>query len=164
MADAPHLGRLQPGPATGVVLYVLLAASLGVGLLGDRLGFLPPTARNLAPLAFALFVVLFAVYRFMLVRAGRSSFGKALFQVGAGVLFLAVLLSRAPDAVQASAGDLPTLLEASDPTVRRLACELARYRPDGELALEQVRAHAASDPVAAVAEECARSLARLGNR
>jgi hypothetical protein len=164
MADAPHLGKFQPGPATGLVLYALLAAALGVGLLGDRLGFLPPTARSLAPLAFGLFLLLFAIYRFMLVRAGRSSFGKALFQVGAGVLFVAVLLARGPAASEAAASDLPTLLDSNDATVRRLACELARYRPDGDTALEHVRAHAAHDPVPRVADECARSLARLESR
>ena len=164
MADAPHLGTFRPGPATGLLLYALLAASLGVGLLGDRLGFLPPTAQRLAPLAFGLFLLLFAIYRFMLVRAGRSSFGKALFQVGAGILFVAVLLARGPSSSEAAESDLPTLLDSSDATVRRLACELARYRPDGDAAREQVRAHATHDPVARVADECARTLARLEGR
>lgn len=156
----PHLGKLTPGPALGVVLYALLALSLAISVLGDRASFLPPAWAAAAPIAFGLFLALFVVYRFVLIRAGRYPFGRAFFQVGAGILFLAVLFHRTPAARPSAADDLGALLNAADPTVRRLACEVARYRPNGASALEQLKARA-QDPDPAVREECGRSVQAL---
>jgi hypothetical protein len=160
MAEEPHLGTLHPGRALGVVLYLLLAVALAVALLGDRLG-LPAALRDAAPVAFGLFLVIFALYRFTLIRAGRYPFGRALYQVGAGVMLLAVLFHRAPPAAPAQAEDLSALLESGDPLVRRLSCELARYRPGGAAVRERVKAHAEGDAEAPVREECRRSLQAL---
>ncbi|MBS2029222.1 MAG: hypothetical protein JST54_15070 [Deltaproteobacteria bacterium] len=162
MAEQPHLGSLQPGRALGVVFYLLLAVALVVALIGDRLSWLPPAWRALAPAAFGLFLVLFAVYRYVLIRAGRYPFGRAMYQVLMGVLFLVVLLSRVPLAPVTSGDDLGTLLDNADPLVRRLACEVARYRPDGAKALPQLRAHAADD-VESVRSECAKSVQALAH-
>lgn len=160
MAQEPHLGKLHPGPALGVALYVLLAGALAVSLLGERASFLPPAWASLAPIAFGLFLLLFAVYRFVLIRAGRYPFGRAFFQVGAGVLFLAVLLHRGPVPPAAPPDELGALIESPDPVVRRLACEVARYRPGGAAALPHVRAHL-QDPVPAVRAECGRTASAL---
>jgi len=162
MAEQPHLGSYQPGRALGVVFYLLLAVALVVALIGDRLSWLPPAWRAVAPAAFGLFLVLFAVYRFVLIRAGRYPFGRAMYQVLMGVLFLVVLLSRTPVTPAQTADDLGALLDNGNPLVRRLACEVARYRPEGAKVLPQLRAHAADD-VEPVRNECAKSVQALAH-
>lgn len=162
-AAPPHLGRLQPGPALGAVLYGLLAISLAVALLGERAPLVPQPWTAAAPIAFALFLALFATYRFVLIRAGRYPFGRALYQVGAGLLFLAVLLHRSPTVVPARSDALPVLLQNADPLVRRLGCELARYRPDGAASLALVRDHAEHDQPW-VREACQATLAAMPPR
>ena len=163
MAEQPHVGKLHPGPVLGVVLYALLAISLAVALLGERAPLLPAPWAAAAPIAFALFLVLFAIYRFALIRAGRYPFGRALFQVGAGLLFLAVLLHRNPPVVSVRADALPQLLASPDALVRRLGCELGRYRPDGAASLPLLREHASRD-LPSVRAECEKTVQALGAR
>jgi hypothetical protein len=162
MADAPHFGSVKPGRWLGLVLYALLGVAAGMALLGGsyQVGSLWIDRTGIA--AFAVFLVVFAAYRFALVRAGRYSLGKALYQLGAGLLLLVVLgsgtLAASPPAEVVDL--VGYLLGRSDPHVRRAGCELARLRGAGS-ALAVVQAHA-SEANPEVAAECARAAAALG--
>jgi hypothetical protein len=165
-AEGPHIGSVRPGPTVGGILYLLLGASAAFALLGDRLTFVPFALQNAAPFIFGIFVVAFAVYRFAVVRAGRYPAAKAYFQVGAGVLLLAVLLTgtwRAPPPAEAGQPvDLLPLLSSADPAVRQLACEAARSRPDGAALVGPLHARE-NDPSPNVRAECERSLRALAH-
>src|ERR1700722_15472832 len=92
MAESPHLGSMRPGRGLGVLLYLLLGVAAAMALLGagNHLGGV--AVDRLGAGAFGLFLLVFAVYRFMLVRAERYSLGKALYQMGAGGLLLILLV------------------------------------------------------------------------
>lgn len=121
------------------LLYVLLLASAaftltGVPVLeqGVREGRRHTAVLMVAPGLLALFVVLFAAYRFALVRAGRYHAGKAFVQVGLMVLVLSLLLPGSLERYR-SAGvsrpvDLSRQLSSPDPEARAVAAELARHR------------------------------------
>ncbi len=125
------------------LLYVLLLASAaftltGVPVLeqGVREGRRPSAVLMVAPGLLALFVILFAAYRFALVRAGRYHAGKAFVQVGLMVLVLSLLLPGSLERYR-SAGvsrpvDLSRQLISPDPEVRAVAAELARHRARSE--------------------------------
>lgn len=85
------------------------------------------------PAILAVFIVGYAGYRFLLVRAGRYPAGKALVQVGLMVLVLAVIAGLVRDRPRVPAADhaveLAGPLRASDPDTRAMAAELVRYRP-----------------------------------
>ena len=142
MAVMPSEGR----PATPrlirkarLVLYVLLLAAAAVTLFGApvleqsvREGKAPRAALILAPALLAAFILLFAAYRFTLVRAGRYLAGKAFVQVGLMVLVLTLALPGSLERWR-SAGtvrtvDLSRHLRAPDAETRALAAELARHR------------------------------------
>jgi hypothetical protein len=180
LAEVPHVGGLRAGPLTGFVLYVLLGLAAALALWGDRATFVPAAWHAAAPVAFGLFLAAFSAYRYVLVRANRYPAGKAFFQVGAGVLFITFLLpgargsfvsttltpapsSTAPNSNPAGTApteDLTPLLVHQDAAVRRLACEVARSRPDGARWVEALRARQ-EDSSAEVRAECAKSLAAL---
>jgi hypothetical protein len=146
MAVLPSGGRpAVPGllrPAR-LVLYVLLLAAAAVTLFGApaleqavREGKAPRAALILPPALLALFIGLFAAYRFTLVRAGRYHAGKAFVQVGLMVLVLTLALPGSLDRWR-SAGtvrvvDLSRHLNAPDAETRALAAELARHRDPPE--------------------------------
>jgi len=121
------------------LLYVLLLASAAFTLTGVpvleqavREGRRPTAVLMVAPGLLALFVILFAAYRFALVRAGRYHAGKAFVQVGLMVLVLSLLLPSSLERYR-SAGvsrpvDLSRQLASPDPEVRAVAAELARHR------------------------------------
>jgi hypothetical protein len=89
------------------------------------------------PALLALFVVGFAAYRIALVRAGRYGAGKALVQVAVMFLVFAVVagvvLRPAEPMPGQAAPSLARPLASSDPDVRALGAELARYRPEQEV-------------------------------
>jgi len=142
MAVMPSEGR----PATPrlirkarLVLYVLLLAAAAVTLFGApvleqsvREGKAPRAALILPPALLAAFILLFAAYRFTLVRAGRYLAGKAFVQVGLMVLVLTLALpgslERWRSAGTVRAVDLSRHLRAPDAETRALAAELARHR------------------------------------
>jgi hypothetical protein len=161
--EEPHVGSLKLSRSLVLAwsLYGLLASAAALALLSSARGELLPNAvRAVAPLAFGGFLVLFAVYRFALVRAERYPPFRAFFQVGAGLLFILFLLPGAGRKIQGEPRSLAELMADADPQVRALACEVARHRPAGRgvaLALTS----RLDDPVPAVREEAAKSLAAL---
>lgn len=141
----------MPGSARVLrwVLFALLLLSAVLTLVGlpelqreVAAGRFPHAALALPPAFLALFIVGYAAYRFMLVRAGRYPAGKALVQIGLMVLVLGVIAGIALERGQPSAGDGPVdlgrALGSADPDARAMAAELVRHRPR-EAGLSQVR-------------------------
>jgi hypothetical protein len=149
------------GPALAVVLYLLLFASALLALGTRRLpGALPPALEVVAPSLFFVFLVCFALYRLVLVRARKYPAPKAFFQVGAAVLFLTLLLPAAKSRYDAPADDLEVLLTDDNPRVRALTAEVVGYRADGAKH-GSLLVKALGDPDARVREQAHRSLVRL---
>ncbi len=121
------------------VLFAVLAGSAALTLVGlpelQRAvadGRWPRAALALPPAFLAVFIVGYAGYRFVLVRAGRYPAGKALVQLGLMLLVLGVVAGLALDRSRVPAAqpvDLGLALESPDATVRAMAAELLRYRP-----------------------------------
>lgn len=159
--EPPRLGGVRFGPALAGALYFLLVASAALALWArSGPGRPPPLVAQVAPWVFLVFVVVFALYRFGLVRARRYPAFKAFFQIGAALLFFMLLLpgnrlSFAPS----GGGELGELLRDSNPRVRAVAAEVARYRGDKSVAHELVLA--LSDPDERVRAEAHRSLVQL---
>lgn len=113
-------------------LYVLLVASAFLTLwAGREIGGreLPPRAAAAAPILFAVFLVVFAVYRLALVRAKKYPAATGLFQIGLGALVWVLLLPGTRQRIGGEPGDdVQVLLHSSDPRVRAMAAELAGYR------------------------------------
>ncbi len=103
---------------------------------------------------------IFSGYRMVLVKDRKYPAGKAFFQIGAAALFFMLLLPWAKGRYQAPADAVELLFTDSSPTVRALAAEVARYRPDGRKYGHRL-ATALSDPIPAVREEAHRSLVTL---
>lgn len=123
-----------------LLLYALLLVSAAVSLTGlpvleqaVREGRRSPATLMIAPALLAVFVAVFAVYRFTLVRAGRYHAGKAFVHVGIMVLAVSLLLPGSLERYR-SAGtvrpvDLSRYLASPDAEARAMAAELARHRP-----------------------------------
>lgn len=161
--EEPHVGSLKLSRSLVLAwsLYALLAVAAALALVSSARGeLLPAAVRAVAPVAFGGFLVLFAVYRFALVRAGRYPPFRAFFQVGAGLLFILFLLPGAGRRAEGMQRTLPELMADSDPQVRALACEVARHRPAARSAALAL-ASRLEDPVPQVREEAARSLQAL---
>jgi len=120
-------------------LYVLLLAAVLVTLFGApaveqavREGRAPRFLLVAPPLLLATFIVLFALYRFALVRAGRYNAGKAFVQVGLMVLVLSLAvpgsLERWRAAGTVRSVDLGRYMSSPDAEARAMAAELARHR------------------------------------
>lgn len=113
-------------------LYVLLVASAFLTLwAGREIGGreLPPRAAAAAPILFAVFLVVFAVYRLALVRAKKYPAATGFFQIGLGALVWVLILPGTRQRIGREPGDdVQVLLRSSDPRVRALAAELAGYR------------------------------------
>lgn len=115
-------------------LYALLVASAlltfwaGADIGGREL---PPGAAAAAPVLFAVFLVVFAVYRLALVRAKKYPAATGLFQIGLGALVWVLLLPGTRQRIGREHGDeVQVLMRSSDPRVRALAAELAGRRGD----------------------------------
>jgi len=93
---------------------------------------LPPRAAAAAPILFAIFLVVFAVYRLALVRAKKYPAATGFFQIGLGALVWVLILPGTRQRIGREPGDdVQVLLHSSDPRVRALAAELAGYRGKG---------------------------------
>jgi hypothetical protein len=121
------------------LLYGLLLASAALALGGVpylegavREGRASPLVLVVAPVLLAAFILLFAAYRFSLVRAGHYHAGKALVQVGFLAAALALLLPGSLERYRAAGTvrpvDLTRQLASGDPEARAMAAELARHR------------------------------------
>lgn len=127
--------------ATRWVLFALLIASAALTLFAFpelqravAAGRWPPATLAVGPALLALFVVGYAGYRIVLVRAGRYPAGKALVRIAlmAAVVGVVVGLVRVPQDGRAPGQgqvELERPLLSSDPEVRALAAEVARHRP-----------------------------------
>ena len=145
-------------------LYALLVASaLLTFWAGSDIGGreLPPRAATAAPVLFAVFPVVFAVYRLALVRAKKYPAAMGLFQIGLGALVWVLLLPGTRQGIGRERGDdVQVLMRSSDPRVRALAAELAGYRGDAaRYASELVERLDDADP--AVRRAAHASLVRL---
>lgn len=130
------------------ILFALLLLSTVLTLVGlpelqreVAAGRFPRVALALPAAFLALFILGYAAYRFVLVRAGRYPAGKALVQTGLMVLVLGVIAGIALERGQPPAGALPVdlgrALASADPDARAMAAELVRHRPR-EAGLAQV--------------------------
>jgi hypothetical protein len=180
--DAPTTepGTLPPSfvrPAR-IVLYLLLLASAALSLLGLPVleqavhdGRSSPWVLMIPAVAFAAFVVLYAVYRFALVRAGRYHAGKAFVQVGLMALTLTLVVpgslgryraATAPGAAPGAAVDLAGPLASEDGATRALAAEVVRHRGRDEALRHVPRLiELLDDPAPEVRHQAERSLAAL---
>jgi hypothetical protein len=145
MPDVPTGDRPGRTPravrAARWVLFGLLIGSAALTLVGlpelrqaVAEGRWPPAALALPPALLAVFILGYAAYRAVLVRAGRYGEGKAVVQVVLMFLVLAIVtgLALRPGA-EPVPGREPVALErpllSADPDVRALAAEVARHRP-----------------------------------
>jgi energy-coupling factor transporter transmembrane protein EcfT len=140
-------------------LYALLVASAlltfwaGSGLGGREL---PRWAASAAPVLFAIFLVVFAVYRLALVRAKKYPAAIGLFQVGLGALVWVLLLPGTRRSIGREEGDeVQVLMRSSDPRVRALAAEVAGDRRNPRYAADLVERLDDSDPAVRTAAHAA---------
>ena len=141
MGEAAQPGKLRVRSGLGFVqtlrpaLYglLVLSALFTFWAGGDIAGHaLPPWTHVVAPTLFAIFLIVFAFYRFALVRAKRYPAAVGFFQVGLGALIWVLLLPSTRQKIAPPAGardDVAVLITSPDARVRALAAELARYRP-----------------------------------
>jgi hypothetical protein len=126
-----------------------------------------PRAALALPAAFlAVFILAYAGYRFLLVRAGRYPAGKALAQIGLMVLVLGVIAGIALERDQPpSSGrpvDLARALASGDPDTRAMAAELVRHRPpEAGLAYVEHLVDLLRDPSPEVRRQARASLVQL---
>lgn len=122
---------LRPALYTLLALSALFTLWSGRDIAGRAL---PRWTHVVAPTLFAIFLVVFAVYRFALVRAKKYPAATGLFQVGLGALIWVMLLPSTRQKFGPPPGtgdDLPALLSSPDARVRALAAELSGYRGQG---------------------------------
>lgn len=120
-----------------VLALLLLSAVLTLAGLPElqrevAAGRVPRAALAVPPAFLALFILGYAAYRLVLVRAGRYPAGKALVQIGLMVLALGVIAGIALERGQGGAArpvELGHALASSDADARAMAAELVRYRP-----------------------------------
>ena len=136
-ADNPGKLRVRAGLAFVQVLRPALYALLVLSAVltfwsgGDIAGKqLPQWTQIVAPTLFATFLVVFAVYRYALVRAKKYPAAIGFFQVGLGALIWVMLLpsTRQKFAPPEGEDEVRVLLSSPDPRVRALAAELAGFR------------------------------------
>lgn len=137
-AQRPEKLRVRSGLAFVQVLRPALYSLLVLAALftfwsgGDIAGkALPRWTQVVAPTLFAAFLVVFAVYRFALVRARKYPAAIGFFQVGLGALIWVMLLPSTRQKFSpppASADEVRVLMTSPDPRVRSVASELAGFR------------------------------------
>ncbi len=113
------------------LLYVLLATSAVLTFLAGEPGRLPEWLKGLAPAAFGLFLIAFAVYRLRMMAAKRYPALLGFFQLGLGVLVWVLLLPGQRQKL-AAGDDVTALLGSSDARVRAVAAEAAGGRENGQ--------------------------------
>lgn len=171
-----------------LAVFGLLFVSTLTGLfLSDRLwllwdvGELPLWAALAPPVLFFCFMVVFAIDRLHAVRARSLPAHRAMFHVGASVLFFMLLLPRpsksiasmAPRAQRAAVGGTMEtraaqfLLQHEDTAVRAATCLLLgnalqdAVAPDDQPLLELMGKHAIDDEAVSVREACQAALDHL---
>jgi hypothetical protein len=169
-AADPRRLRVRSGLAFVQVLrpalYVLLVLSAlftfwSGGAVAGRA--LPRWTQSVAPTLFAVFLLIFAVYRFALMRAKKYPAATGLFQVGLGALIWVLLLPSTRQKIApppAATDEVPALMTSPDPRVRALAVEVAGYRGDGTRYVPEL-IDRLEDADAAVRERAHTALVRL---
>jgi len=169
-AADPRRLRVRSGLAFVQVLrpalYVLLVLSAlftfwSGGPVAGRT--LPRWTQSVAPTLFAVFLLIFAVYRFALMRAKKYPAATGLFQVGLGALIWVLLLPSTRQKIvppPTVTDEVPALMTSPDPRVRALAVEVAGYRGDGNRYAPEL-IDRLEDADAAVRERAHAALVRL---
>jgi hypothetical protein len=154
---------LRPALYALLVLSALFTFWSGGAVAGRTL---PGWTQSVAPTIFGIFLAIFTVYRFALMRAKKYPAATGLFQVGLGALIWVLLLpsTRHKIGPQATTADeVPALLASPDPRVRAVAVELAGYRGDGRRYAAEV-IERLNDADAAVRERAHTALVRLAGQ
>jgi len=128
---------------------LLVASALLTFWAGSDIGGreLPPRAAAAAPVLFAIFLVVFAVYRLALVRAKKYPAAMGLFQIGLGALVWVLLLPGTRQRIGREEGDeVQVLMRSSDPRVRALAAEVAGDRGNPRYGADLVERLDDNDP------------------
>ena len=151
---------LRPALYALLVLSALFTFWSGGPVAGRTL---PYWTRSVAPTIFGIFLAIFTVYRFALMRAKKYPAATGLFQVGLGALIWVLLLPSTRQKIRppsAPVDEVPALMASPDPRVRALAVEVAGYRRDGaRYAAEMIDRLDDADP--AVRERAHAALVRL---
>jgi len=151
---------LRPALYALLVLSALFTFWSGGPVAGRTL---PYWTRSVAPTMFGMFLAIFTVYRFALMRAKKYPAATGLFQVGLGALIWVLLLPSTRQKIRppsAPVDEVPALMASPDPRVRALAVEVAGYRRDGaRYAAEMIDRLDDADP--AVRERAHAALVRL---
>ena len=154
---------LRPALYALLVLSALFTFWAGGDIAGHAL---PRWTHVAAPTLFAAFLIVFAFYRFALVRARKYPAAVGLFQVGLGALIWVLLLPSTRNKFGPSgeaADDVAALISSADPRVRALAAEAAGYRSGGaRYAAELIERLDDADP--RVRSQAHASLVRLAGR
>ncbi len=110
-----------------LLLYALLVLSAGLSLFASSGR---STLLAAAPMAFGVFLVLFAIYRIALVSQRRYPLRAAFLQIAVGAAVWVLLLPghRLSFSRPSMGDDLPALAHSLDPRVRALAMEASRGR------------------------------------
>ena len=176
MKQNKYTDRRQASPAgrlIRILVYVVLASTAGVTVLfSDRLwaafreGALPVWAPLLAPALFTVFVTVYTVDRWFLVRWRGYPLSRAFFQVAFALVFLTLLLPQQASEMRvpkhAANAEQPALqlLAYPDEAVRAATCSILAGPPAPDV-YNRVTTLAHSDPSDAVREQCAHALERL---
>jgi hypothetical protein len=151
---------LRPALYALLVLSALFTFWSGGPVAGRTL---PYWTRSVAPTIFGIFLAIFTVYRFALMRAKKYPAATGLFQVGLGTLIWVLLLPSTRQKIRPPSvpvDEVPALMASPDPRVRALAVEVAGYRRDGaRYAAEMI--DRLDDADAAVRERAHAALVRL---
>jgi hypothetical protein len=159
-----------------LLLYALLVSSALATLLAGpsleqavREGRLPQGALVVAPALLLVFILVFAAYRYALVRSGHYLAGKAFVQVGLMLLVLTLLLPGSLERYRAAGTvrpvDLSRHLSAPDAETRAMAAELTRHRERREAMRYLPRLlDLLDDPSPEVRRQAHASLAALAGR
>ena len=154
---------LRPALYALLVLSALFTFWSGGAVAGRTL---PPWTRSVAPTIFAIFLAIFTVYRFALMRAKKYPAATGLFQVGLGALIWVLLLPSTRQKIRppsAPVDEVPALMASPDPRVRALAVEVAGYRGDGaHYAADMIERLEDAEP--AVRQRAHAALVRLAGR
>ncbi len=154
-----------------LVVYAALVLSAGTSLLlGDRLwnsarqGDLPSWAPLFPSITFTIFVVIYAVDRWLLIKKHNYPPGRALFQVGFAIVFLTLLWPQQADEFRKSetvySDRALRLLKHRDADVRALACEVLGLKGEPGV-LPSLELAASSDRAPQVREACKKAASQL---
>ncbi len=162
--------------AVRILVYVVLAATvltsfLTTGPLWDRvrLGELPLWLPFVAPVLFTVFVVVFSLDRYILVRRRDYPVARAMLQLGLAVVFLAFLWPQQARELRA-AHEIPPLRDALEllahrqPSVRALACAVLAQEGSAQESRAEIETLLARETDPRVRNRCEAALRALATK